>query len=150
MAVVSSLAGPVLARPVFTVIFGNAHAQLMKIFTPAQLHRAITRAHTMPWLQQLAVSPIPRHKMMSPKSHIIQWTTSFPSAHLGERKQCPMPSNLLGLASGSGNDFTSWLSVELHGNFWFFWMMCTRQMRLLALRSSLCSWWLSLVADICK
>ena len=26
-----------------------------------------------------------------------------------------MPSNLLGLASGSGNDFTSWLSVRKRG-----------------------------------
>ena len=29
MAVASSLAGPVLAGPVFMVIFGNAHAQIM-------------------------------------------------------------------------------------------------------------------------
>ena len=31
MAVASGLAGPVLIGPVFTVIFGTAHAQIMNI-----------------------------------------------------------------------------------------------------------------------
>ena len=34
----------------------------------------------------------------------------FSSAHFGKRKQCSMPSNLLGLASGSRNDFTSFMA----------------------------------------
>ena len=39
--------GPVLAGPVFTVIFGTANTQN---FALAQLHREITRARTTPWL----------------------------------------------------------------------------------------------------
>ena len=85
-------------RTSFTVIFGTAHAQIM--------HRECSYH---------AVSPISRHKMVSQKSHIIQRTISFPSAHSGKREQCLMPSNLLGLASGSGNDFTSWLSARKRG-----------------------------------
>ena len=85
-----------------------------EIFALAQLHRAINHACTMPWLQQLAVSLIPTYQMICQKSHIIQWTIIFPITHLGKRKQCPMPSDLLGLASdrGSGNEFTSWLSAH--------------------------------------
>ena len=62
--------------------------------------------------QQLAVSPIPRHKMISQKSHIIQRTISFPSAHLAKQKQCPMQSAWF---SGSGNDFTSLLRACQRG-----------------------------------
>ena len=60
-----------------------------EIFSPAQLHRAKTHAHTTPWLQQLAISPIPRHKMISLKSYIIQRTISFPSTHLGKKSSVP-------------------------------------------------------------
>ena len=38
---------------------------------------------------------------------------SFPSAHLGLRKQYPVPSNLLSLASGNG--YTTWLCTGLKG-----------------------------------
>ena len=65
-----------------------------------------TRARTIPWLQQM------NGKDDIPEKPHHQPTISFQSAHLGKRKQCPMPSNLLGLASGSGNDFTSWLSAR--------------------------------------
>lgn len=36
--------------------------------------------------------------------------TSFLNAYLGKRKQCPVPSNLLGLVSGNG--YTTQLSPE--------------------------------------
>ena len=44
-------AGPVLAGPVLTAIFGTVHAQIMKFSHLRSL--AITHACTMPWLQQL-------------------------------------------------------------------------------------------------
>ena len=36
--------------------------------------------------------------------------TSFLNAYLGKKKQCPVPSNLLGLVSGNG--YTTRLSAE--------------------------------------
>ena len=65
-----------------------------------------THACTIPWLQQM------NSKDDIPEKPHHQLTISFQSAYLGKREQCPMPSNLLGLASGSGSDFTSWLSAQ--------------------------------------
>ena len=78
MAVASGPAGPVLARPVFTVIFGTVHAQIMNNEQYVWSHSGIdTREHTTdiagtrtsPRPQQQAVSPIQRHKI-SLKRHI--------------------------------------------------------------------------------
>ena len=44
----------------------------------------------------MAQDDIPNRKVTSASE------LKFPSAHLGKRKQCPIPFNLLGLASGNG------------------------------------------------
>ena len=44
----------------------------------------------------MAQDDIPNRKVTSASE------LKFSSANLGKRKQCPMPSNLLGLASGNG------------------------------------------------
>ena len=78
---------------------------------------SVLRYCTLPWLYYIQL------RKPKIKSHIIQQTISFPSAHLGKRKRCLMTSNLLGLASGSGsgsgNDFTSWLSALVRN--WRVW-----------------------------
>ena len=70
MAVASGPAGPVLARPVFMVIFGTAHVQIMNneqhVWGPSFvnthfLRRAIAGTRTSPRSQQQAVSPIQRY-----------------------------------------------------------------------------------------
>ena len=78
MAVASGPAGPVSARPVFTVIFETAHAQIMNntfgvaltIHHTYFLRRAIAGTRTSARPQQQAVSPIQRRRMIFPKWHI--------------------------------------------------------------------------------
>ena len=82
MAVASGPAGPVLGGPVFTVIFGTAHVQIMNneqhvwgpsynlLSTRVYMHfllTAIASTRTLPRPWQLAVSLIPRHRIISPK-----------------------------------------------------------------------------------
>ena len=73
-------------RTSFYVNFWKCACADNEIFALAQLQRAITRACTTPWLHQVAVSPIPRHKMISPKSHIIQQTIKFHKCTFGQKK----------------------------------------------------------------
>ena len=104
--IASGPAGPVLAGPVFTVIFKTAHAQIMimsntlgaalatcrrfaRIRHTHFLRQAIAGTRTSARPQQQAVSPIQRYRMISPEWHISKWTKGFRSAHLGKRKLCP-------------------------------------------------------------
>ena len=100
MAVASSLAGPVLAGPVLYGHFWNCACADNEIFALA--HWAITHAHTTPWLAN------ERHKIPEKPHHHYKFTKRT----FGQKKAVSMPSNLLGLASSSGNDFTSWLSAR--------------------------------------
>ena len=72
-------------RTRFTVIFGTVHAD-NDIFVPAQLHWAITRARTMLWLQQLAVSPILQHKMISQELPYHPVNYKFSKCTFGQKK----------------------------------------------------------------
>ena len=84
MAIASGPACPVLAGPVFMVILGTEHAQIMnndraalttshrhaRIYATrtfyTHMHTAIAGTPTLPRTQQLAVSPIPLHRMTRP------------------------------------------------------------------------------------
>ena len=99
MAVANGPAGLVLAGPVFMVIFGTAHAQIMKFSHLCSCNRA----RTTPWLQRM--------NDQDPRKATSSVNYKFSKRTFGQKKAVSMPSNLLGLASGSGNDFTSWLST---------------------------------------
>ena len=105
MAVASSPAGPVLAGPVFTVIFGTARVQIMNNMFRATLTtcRRRTPIHHTHFLHRSIAGTrrvvlVPRHGHSNRQYHrfnSIGWyprkgmNKNFPSAHLGKRKLCP-------------------------------------------------------------
>ena len=66
MAVSSGPAGPVLAGPVYMVIFGTVHAQIMKFRTRTAAPGNNSCSH-----HAAMATANERHKMISKKNHII-------------------------------------------------------------------------------
>ena len=91
-------------RTTFYRHFWNCACADNEIFALAQLHQAITSARTTPWLQRM--------NDQDPRKATSTVNFKFSKRTFEQKKAVSITSNLLGLASGSGNDFTSWLSAR--------------------------------------